>query len=651
MKLFYTLFLLLTIPIVFFGQVGDCKCVEEDQISICHFTLDEYAPFNENVQHNLDGNFMKYNLLPKLLNTKNFSYEGISDCEMLIKPIVGLKDKKQLIAESCDIFFIGSFFIDTLTKTINSEMTSIPNRVLNIVKDWSDDCHKNLTIVSQEEATPWGYNIQNENVNPNVAISEPGIFSIFSGRFGNLKQFYQGGSYQGVITEYPNTGFIVLAQDGSDRATVMYDVATEDFILGDIGILCGNGPGAISSGGEIDPNNSNDILAANLFDLGCRLSKGTIFKENPILKCIEDFYIRPNGAYAYDEGIYQDSFKTFLGCDSIVVTILSNYPPDGSLFSKNQCKGDGSSFVVGEVTYNELNQNGLQNFINKYGCDSLILIDLKYYPTSEVSVDFTKCANSGFEYKVGNDIYSYTNPTGKSKIKNRYNCDSFVNVVINYIELDKTTISEIICKDQTFSYDEVGYQPDSIYNIVKRGSDDCDSLITLQIKSYPLPDIDIDTSVKVRQYQKYEFNNSAQNNLDYEWTTDEDFSCFDCLNPSFKPKKYPPSFFLQITDEYFCNYNFEIIPEYVCQPIFPNVFNPQSINNSFFELKNDCPINMLLFQIFDKNGNLVYTNKNEPKWDGTINGKYVLAGVYTFVLKVNSEDGIQHIVGDVTVIY
>ncbi|MFM2392323.1 MAG: hypothetical protein RLZZ546_300, partial [Bacteroidota bacterium] len=398
-------------------------------------------------------------------------------------------------------------------------------------------------------------------------------------------------------------------------------------------------------------NNNNDILAANLFDLGCLLSQGTKFSEKNVMKCSEDVYVRPKGGLANKAGFYRDTFKTFLGCDSIILTNLVNYQTESSVFSKNLCKGDGSDFLIGDTLYNEMRPQGLLPLQNRLGCDSFILVRLTYNPTHNVDVNLVKCSNSDFEYKVGNDLYNFKKPNGKTIVKNRFNCDSTVNVNIDFLRLDTTIIYETICINKTLNYDQKEYDPDSIYQIIKTGSDDCDSLISLQIKSFRIPEIAIDTNITIRQYETYVFKNTTEENLIFKWNADEDFSCFDCLNPSVRIKNYSNKFLLEIIDQYFCNYSFDIIPKYVCDPIFPNIFNPFSTNNSKFELKNDCPLNLIEFKIFDRFGNLVYISKEEPLWDGTFNQKVVLPGVYSYTIKTINDNEIQWFVGDVTVVY
>jgi len=215
----------------------------------------------------IDGRHMNDYLRQKLENSNNFGTNGIVSCPIDLVPLSKDINVNYLEEQNCDIIFTGNFTLDTINLQVNTEVTSIPEYTLQQIKNWSEKCETNLVITSQAEANLWGYSIQNRNENPNFSIgNELGDF-IFDGPFGKVETFSQGGTYQGIITDGPASGYTSLAVDNNGLPTLVIDNATNDIILGDIGIFCGGGAGAISLGPNI--NNDNDRLTANVFALVC----------------------------------------------------------------------------------------------------------------------------------------------------------------------------------------------------------------------------------------------------------------------------------------------------------------------------------------------------------------------------------------------
>jgi gliding motility-associated-like protein len=91
----------------------------------------------------------------------------------------------------------------------------------------------------------------------------------------------------------------------------------------------------------------------------------------------------------------------------------------------------------------------------------------------------------------------------------------------------------------------------------------------------------------------------------------------------------------------------------------PNVINPETnIDNDRFTLYAESGVSsILLLQIFDRWGDLVFENKNfEPNnaqlgWDGRFRDKPVNPGVYTYLFKLRLIDGIEQVItGSITIV-
>jgi len=153
-------------------------------------------------------------------------------------------------------------------------------------------------------------------------------------------------------------------------------------------------------------------------------------------------------------------------------------------------------------------------------------------------------------------------------------------------------------------------------------------------------------------------------NLDFSpenivWLPTTTISCDNCLAPTFFPTE-TTSYVVQVEDEFGCIIEQSItinvlIPD-IDQVFVPNVFTPndQNSSNNLFKpfFSPDADIDFLNLSIFDRWGNLVYTENNELKgWDGRSNGRKIAQGVYVYFINYIDNNGdLKRIVGDITLI-
>jgi gliding motility-associated-like protein len=629
-----------------------CDCNKTNQITVCYLTKEEYCSGYDGCQHSLDGAFMIDYLVPKLLNPKNYGPGGISKCKLNLKKIINLKSTKEINKANCDIFFVGSFAVDTISNNVNSDKTSVPTNVLKYIKTWSEECESNLVIVSQAEATPWGYTIENRNFNPNKAIVDPSKFNIFTGNFGGLVSFDQGGSYQGVITKTPTTGHEILAQDANKKPTVAFDLLTKDFILGDIGILCGQA-GKLSYGPDVQLLNGNDVLAANIFSLACEISTGNKFTDEIVNICQGTPFTLPNGVVVNKEQVVADTFESANGCDSIHFYKVFLRDQEATNIFKTGCKGDSTRFVFDNAIFDETNPIGTGILKNAYGCDSLINVRLTFNENSKADYLFTPCQNSGFEFKVGFDTYNETKRSGITKIKNKIGCDSTVNVKLVFNQPDTTEIYFKRCIGDTVSFDNKDYLAGSIYSLKYDAINPCDSFVILTIDTFPSSKFKIPNEIELSMYEKFTFKNEIDNKVfEIKWDQLSGLSCTDCENPTFQVNEFPSTFVVNLKDLNNCEYRVDINAIYNCGPILPNAFAPNSASgNDKVSFYTPCPLDNFEANIFDRYGNKVFSAIDSSNaWDGSYNGQKLLPGVYTYKVnyRSNGRDRISY--GNITLL-
>ncbi len=136
-------------------------------------------------------------------------------------------------------------------------------------------------------------------------------------------------------------------------------------------------------------------------------------------------------------GIYYDSLKTALNCDSIVVTTLTVNPTYTAKQSKTICQGD-SIFLAG--SYQTTNGTYTDVLFSSKGCDSVMVTQLTVNPSYMIQDTKTICQGDSIfiagSYRFTGGIY-YNNLTANK------GCDSIVatTLIINPSYLLTLTIS------------------------------------------------------------------------------------------------------------------------------------------------------------------------------------------------------------------
>ncbi len=564
-------------------------CCNDDGVAVICYTPELVYCNGVSCPYTLDGAFMD-GLSQKLANPANFGPGSISDCELSLVPLVGINNAADVENLACDIVFLGNFATDNN----GGGGTFLPLLLLESVKEWSLQCTKNLTILFQGEAEPWGYLVANDNMNPNVAgnVSEP---NIFNGPFGSLTQFNQGGTFQGTFVDSPETGNTILARDNNNRPTVVLDNLTNDIIFADVGIMC-NGPGDVTVSPEI--NNDNDILACNVMALGCQIafSQNNFYMDAEL--CVGASYVLPNGESVDEPGEYEVVLESANGCDSIITVSLDISDPEDFYFDYSGCVGDDFSFAVGSEVFNEDVTSGIVTIQNQWGCDSTVYVNLEYKENSSSSFDSIICEGSSFMF---NDLLISSAVDTQLVLLNAVSCDSVIDV---YVE--------------TFYFQE----------------------------------IDLVSSVVIENNAAYTFELDVPDDYDILWSPSNDLSCSDCPNPILNNTENIDVYQVSITNPFGCTEVYEVAMTYLCKPYIPNVFSPiLGDQNGVFRPVAPCELIDYELLIFDRWGNRVFESINsDESWDGTLNGRDLNIGVYVYQLSYFNGVEASIIAGDITLL-
>jgi gliding motility-associated-like protein len=683
-----------------------CGCEEIETLKICYLSIEDYCDpghFSFNCEYSLDGAFMAPGIVAKLLNPFNFGSQfGSASCGIELKKLPLLTAVEDIEDCECNVVFVGQFPVSVPPLgDVDLSETYVPEETLEIIKDWSVLCDRNLVIATQAEANPWGYITENQNINPNFSVPDVSI-SIFDGPFGSLNSFLQGGSFQGVFTQIPPTGAEILALDAVGRPTIVLDEATNDIILADVGILCSGNAGQITE--DLDVLNNNDILACNLFALGCQLAEGLVFEDIAVAICEGDSTQLPDGTFVLAEGIYLDTLQTAEGCDSIVqiqvsfttldTTIVntticpgdSTQLPDGSfvqeegvyfdtvaiaeeclsivqttvslastdttLLAPALCEGDNFSITLNGNTYDVNNPAGLELLTSVIGCDSFVQIQLEYAPHSYETISFTACSGDGFSIDVNDVAYNEANPAGQEVLINQFGCDSIVTVNLNFEPVDTTLRSFDLCEGEQITIDGQVYDAGSTSVLSYPVNGLCDSIVIIAVQARPLPEVNTDSLLVFTQGSLNVLDFDIPEHYAIQWMPASAFDCSRCPTPTLLPGSYPPVIELTVVDTNNCSSSYAMSAAYICNPYIPNAFSPNGDGrNDLFQVYNTCPIEGFQIEIYNRWGGLVYQSDDiQSGWDGRQNGQAAAAGVYVYAVTIQENGEEKTISGEVLLV-
>ncbi len=376
-----------------------CQCKAEKPITICYFSkedLCERAP--RHCFHIFDEfPIFEFHLVPKLENEIYIGNNGAVKVNLEYKRLKYPSTVTEIEDCNCDIFFTGSYPIDTIWNWQNDTMTAFPESTLNEVKKWSELCLNNVAIISQGEATIWGYETRDSFENLGSPVSNLFGNPIFNGPFGAISNFEQTRTrFHGVFTKTPAIETIqFLAVDQNGLPSIVLDKKTNDLVISDIAILNSN----MSNGSEIQSN--ADILALNIIAHAIQIAQGTVTNKFEHFICEGESILLPNGSEATSEGLYIDTLFTIDGCDSILMNYIHVEPLDTSTTEFFTCPNE--PIIIDQQSYFS-GESGSLAFQRRDMCDSIVLFDVKAYPEIIVEIEDTISINTDGVFKFNYSI-------------------------------------------------------------------------------------------------------------------------------------------------------------------------------------------------------------------------------------------------------
>lgn len=197
--------------------------------------------------------------------------------------------------------------------------------------------------------------------------------------------------------------------------------------------------------------------------------------------CAGDTVIVGNIIFTEDalEGIVTLQNQAANGCDSIIFVDLNLIPLVPEMLTTTLCPGE--SLSVGDSTftmagaYEVLLQDAAAS-----GCDSLVQVDLSYYPAAEGMLNETYCA--GESVTIGGQTFDINNSSGTVILPNASanGCDSTLLVDLTFLPGGINNLDSLLCFGESLSIGGQTFNatnPGGIVVLPGASANGCDSTI------------------------------------------------------------------------------------------------------------------------------------------------------------------------------
>ncbi|WP_170110469.1 T9SS type B sorting domain-containing protein [Flavilitoribacter nigricans] len=172
------------------------------------------------------------------------------------------------------------------------------------------------------------------------------------------------------------------------------------------------------------------------------------------------------------------------GCDSLININLSFYPPATGRLEEVLCPGE--VLIINGVTYNEQRLSGIEMFPggSSNGCDSTLEISISYYPEAVGFVSDTICP--GETITVNGTDYNRENPFGQERLlgEARNGCDSLVEINLSFFDAPMSVLRDTLCRDASLTVNGTVYdinRPSGMEVFSGSGENGCDSLVQVDL--------------------------------------------------------------------------------------------------------------------------------------------------------------------------
>jgi gliding motility-associated-like protein len=205
-----------------------------------------------------------------------------------------------------------------------------------------------------------------------------------------------------------------------------------------------------------------------------------------------------NGTFLGTAGTYKDTLRTYQNCDSIIILLLDVRPIKFFDISAAICDGDVYDFNGRSLTVTGIY---LDTVVSSINCDSVISLNLKVNPVKVTNLRDTICEGDTYNF-IGQTL---TLPGNYSRVLSTYlDCDSTVNLNLTVLPRSFITLNVEICEGERYNFNGVFYSRTGTYLDTLPNYFSCDSIITLNLNVLPRQRVGI--TGEICDNETYDFN-------------------------------------------------------------------------------------------------------------------------------------------------
>ena len=173
----------------------------------------------------------------------------------------------------------------------------------------------------------------------------------------------------------------------------------------------------------------------------------------------------------------KDTLINAWGCDSIVTLNLTLYPIEYSIDTRTVC--DSLTWINGITYYSSINTVS-DTLANRYGCDSIVSLDLTVYNSSTEVDSVSACL---FYQWSNGQIFVMDNNTATQNFIGVNGCDSIIALNLEIHSGTFATDTHVVCDSLVWIDGNTYFSNNStaMYTLVGGNSNGCDSIVTLNL--------------------------------------------------------------------------------------------------------------------------------------------------------------------------
>ncbi|MFK7936700.1 MAG: gliding motility-associated C-terminal domain-containing protein [Saprospiraceae bacterium] len=194
-----------------------------------------------------------------------------------------------------------------------------------------------------------------------------------------------------------------------------------------------------------------------------------------ISRCAGESYMVGTSVYT-ETGTYEDVLENINGCDSIVNLNLQIQSDAPQIVDAQICEGD--SYQVGTEIFTTAGNYEVE-LTSVAGCDSLVQLNLQVGNALQTEVAEQIC--TGMTYSIGTQNFTETGNYVVT-IPSQSGCDSTVFLDLSVVDFVESSITELICEGENFTFGGEDYNTTGQYQTTFTTQNGCDSVVYLDLK-------------------------------------------------------------------------------------------------------------------------------------------------------------------------